>query len=124
MLASFSLIAANNASCLLGGDEAVWRLQKLNDEQHAKNRTTFYKIKAAIDNPDSAPPCSEPVCVLLHLQHLLQMFPALGSQGCEMCLLLTQRLLGGGQLGPHRLQLLFHLLHGAQQLLHLGTQTH
>lgn len=87
---------------------------------------TFCKMKAAIDTPQSTPPycvcvC---VCVLLHLQHLLQVFPALSSQGWEVCFFLTQRLLGGGQLGPHWLQLLLHLLHGPQQLLHLGTHTH
>lgn len=64
------------------------------------------------------------VCLLLHLQHLLQVFPALGSQGCEVSLFLTQRLLSGGQLSPHGLKLLLHLLHGPQQLLHLGTPTH
>lgn len=64
------------------------------------------------------------VCVLLHLQHLLQVFSALSSQGCEVGLFLTQRLLGGGQLGPHGLQLLLHLLHGPQQLLHLATHTY
>lgn len=70
--------------------------------------------------------CNPTVCVsvLLHLQHLLQVFPALGSQGCEVSLFLTQRLLSGGQLSPHGFKLLLHLLHGPQQLLHLGTPTH
>ena len=59
--------------------------------------------------------------VLLHLQHLLQVFPAFSPQRGQMGLFLTQGLLGRRQLGPHGLQLLFHLLHGAQQLLNLHT---
>ena len=55
----------------------------------------------------------------LHLQHLLQVFPALGSQGGQVGLLLTQGLLGGGQLGPHGIQLMLHLIHGPQEFLHL-----
>lgn len=56
---------------------------------------------------------------LLHLQDLLQVLPPLGSQGGQVTFLLGQWELSGWQLGFHHLQLLFHLLHGDEQVLHL-----
>lgn len=140
MLASFSLIAANSASCLWVGNETTWHLTTqvnssviihyswhkiLLPAGKGQNWMTFYKIKVATNKSRVSSTLHECMCagVLLHLQHLLQVFPALSSQGGEVSLLLTEGLLGAGQLGPHRLQFLLHLLHGPQQLLHLGTHT-